>query len=803
MPPQTLEQAIMRTVSYADIFNYPLTSEEIHRYLIEYPAPVKTVITKLDDLRTCEQLDASEGYYFLPGRADHVQTRHHRAKIAETLWPVAYDYGRRIAHLPFVQMVAVTGSLSVNNPDERGDIDYLIVTEPDRLWLVRLLVIGLVKLAQHQGVVLCPNYLVTTNALTFATQNIFTARELVQMIPLAGFETYQTLRDLNPWTADFMPNAAGSPPATPADLGTRDRLTAMSEPLLRLPPVSWLESWEMKRKIRKLTAQAPDCDEANFTADQCKGHFDHHMQNVLHAYVSRTDAPTMQENKVLFGQSYYLRFDQKLWDAMQPYPPLGTLYAASAIREQGYPVALFDAMLAEDERDWLDAIRREQPEYAVIYEDNFNYLSKMCLTRMREAAFKMIHMAKDWGCTVIVCGSDATDHHAQYIAEGADYVLIGEGEATLIDLLASLSGQQTTPPDTITGVVTATQPTPTRRPVMKDLDALPLPAWDLVDVEKYRAIWLERHGYFSMNAVTTRGCPYHCNWCAKPIWGQRYSMHSPAYVARHIQHLKETYQPDHIWFADDIMGLKPGWFAEFADELDARDARLPFKCLSRVDLLLRGDTITDLKRAGCDIVWVGAESGSQTVLDAMEKGTRVDDIRQAAERLHTAGVRVGFFLQFGYPGETHDDIVLTRQLVRDCQPDDIGMSVSYPLPGTPFHARVRDQLGDQHNWADSNDMAMLYEGPFTTGFYRQLHTVIHKEFRSRRTWQALQASLRQPGLFRRRYLRDAAAMIYHRLTLPLAQRKLNRLAQVPHHSVIHLQPGMDYAAAATPSPQDH
>jgi radical SAM superfamily enzyme YgiQ (UPF0313 family) len=294
--------------------------------------------------------------------------------------------------------------------------------------------------------------------------------------------------------------------------------------------------------------------------------------------------------QILLGQSYFLRFDPKLWEAMQPYPPLGTLYAASYLRQHGYEVALFDAMLAESEDEWGTALDEHRPSYAILYEDNFNYLSKMCLLRMREAAFKMIAMAKSRGCTVILCGADASDHYGTYLAKGADYVLIGEGEETLIELLSQLSAGKD-----LTGMVGLATPHSvrvTRRPDISNLDALPFPAWELVDVEKYREIWLKRHGYFSMNMVTTRGCPFHCNWCAKPIWGQRYHSRSPENVAAEMKWLKKTYQPDHIWFADDILGLKPGWLQRFADAIHAQGSLIPFKCLSRADLLSRAGEVT-------------------------------------------------------------------------------------------------------------------------------------------------------------------------------------------------------------------
>jgi anaerobic magnesium-protoporphyrin IX monomethyl ester cyclase len=316
--------------------------------------------------------------------------------------------------------------------------------------------------------------------------------------------------------------------------------------------------------------------------------------------------------------------------------------------------------------------------------------------------------------------------------------------------------------------------------VIRDLDSIPFPAWELVERDQYRQVWTERHGYYSMNLVTTRGCPFHCNWCAKPIWGQKYNVRSPENVVEEMAWIKDTFNPDHIWFMDDIMGIREQWIEEFADLLDARDLRIPFKSLNRVDLLLRGKTIPALARAGAKIVWVGAESGSQKILDAMQKGTQVTQIYAATQQLHAHGVKVAFFLQFGYPGETREDIELTLKMVRDLMPDDIGISVSYPLPGTPFFERVRHELGERENWIDSRDMAMLYQGPFRTEFYRQLHTVVHKDYRSRKTWAALHQLLQNPSTLRGRHLRDTAAMIYHRLTLPGAVARLDALAQLPH-----------------------
>ncbi len=524
---------------------------------------------------------------------------------------------------------------------------------------------------------------------------------------------------------------------------------------------------------------------------------------------------------VLFGQSYFLRFDPKLWQGMKPYPPLGSLLAAAYVRARNYDVAFFDAMLATSEAEWTSALARHRPRFAVLFEDNFNYLSKMCLLRMREAAFAMIRAARESGATVIVCGSDATDHAAAYVEQGAQVVIHGEGEAALAETLDCLSGRQqqplasvrgvsivrellardersdTPPADDASGDLLRTPP----RPVLRDLDALPFPAWDLIDLEPYRRIWIARHGYFSLNMVTTRGCPFHCNWCAKPIWGQTYHMRSPENLADELALLRERYQPDHIWFADDIMGLKRGWMAGFADAVAARGIQTPFKCLSRADLLCRDGEVEALARAGCDVVWIGAESGSQKILDAMEKGTQIEQIREATRRVQAAGIRMGFFLQFGYPGESRADVDATRDLVRDARPDEIGISVSYPLPGTSFYQRVESELGRKQNWIDSDDLDMMYRGPFATAFYRQLHTVVTKEFRARAALDTVKAALARPTRLRAHHVRKAGAAGYHWLTLPWARWRLAAKERVPHQGVGPLVGAMSHAQAATPTPQ--
>lgn len=443
--------------------------------------------------------------------------------------------------------------------------------------------------------------------------------------------------------------------------------------------------------------------------------------------------------KVLFTHSYFLRFDPKQWKLMQPYAPLGTLYAASFLRQHGYEVMLHDVMFAESPESLSTVLSSFSPDILVIYDDGFNYLTKMCLTNMREAAFSMCGMAKAAGCKVIVSSSDATDHAKAYLDHNADYIIIGEGEQTLLELVDVLKNEQEA--TDIPGLVFYREDKVMRtipRPVMHDLDALLFPAWDLVNIEQYRSAWLESTGYFSINMGTTRGCPFKCNWCAKPIYGNRYNARSPENVVAELKMLYEAYRFDHVWFCDDIFGLKPGWVKRFAELLKEQNLQFRFKIQSRADLLLKDEQIKPLAEAGCEVVWMGAESGSQRILDAMDKGTSVKQIEEATRLLKRYGIRPAFFLQFGYLGETVEDIQLTMRMLEKLVPAEIGISVSYPLPGTGFYEKVKEELKTKTNWTDSDELALMFSNTYQPEFYKQLHRYVHAYFRSVRTKKMLQ-----------------------------------------------------------------
>ena len=472
---------------------------------------------------------------------------------------------------------------------------------------------------------------------------------------------------------------------------------------------------------------------------------------------------------VLLAHSYYLRYDPKQVQKMRPYPPLATMLTASVLRQHGWDVQLFDAMLADGVEAFHRMLADVRPAIVGIVEDNFNFLTKMCTTRMREAALEMVRAAKQTGARVAVNGADAADRPRLYLDAGADALIVGDVEPTLLDLVQYWSGRSDVP-EAVPGLMLSApadgphlhpHPNGVRRtaprPALEDLDALPFPAWDLVDHHRYRDAWRGSHQRLSWNVVASRGCPYRCNWCAKPLFGSRYVQRSPGNVAEELRRLRDTVAPDHVWFADDIFGLTPWWIEAFAREVVARGARLPFTMQSRVNLM-RPNVVAALAAAGAEEVWLGVESGSQRVLDAMDKGTRLEQVRLATRELRAHGIRSGWFVQLGYLGEEWGDILLTRDLIRAERPDEIGVSVSYPLPGTKFFRKVQAQLGVKTNWLHSDDLSMLFSGTYVTEFYKRVRDLLHDEVRS---GQPLDAEWHELERHEAEYRALAAAPLAH------------------------------------------
>lgn len=484
-------------------------------------------------------------------------------------------------------------------------------------------------------------------------------------------------------------------------------------------------------------------------------------------------------NHIVFSNAYLYKFDLKQWKNKTPFPPLGTIYAASYLREKGFSVDLFDTNLLGSVDSLQPFLENKEPSFFVLYDDGFNYLTKMCLTIMRAVAFKMIETAKSLGWTVICSSSDATDHFEKYLEKGADVVIQGEGEITLHETIVAFKNNESLA--TIDGIVYINNSEIIKnkgRIVLKDLDQLAQPAWDLVSIEEYRKIWESGKEDFTLNIATTRGCPYKCNWCAKPIYGNRYNSHSPKYIVQQIKFLSEAFHVNRFWMCDDIFGLKPNWVQQFNIELKKERLDISYYIQSRADLLLKEDTIDALAESGLEEVWIGAESGSQKILDAMDKGTTVEQIYTATRLLKEKKVRIAFFIQFGYLTEDKEDIQKTIDMIQELVPDNIGISVSYPLPGTKFYDKVKDDLKLKANWTDSDDLDMMFKGTFSSEFYKKLQRFVHKEFRKSQAKEYFKQLFLNPTSISIKKLRTILLYGYYAPTSVIDKIKLQKMEKI-------------------------
>jgi anaerobic magnesium-protoporphyrin IX monomethyl ester cyclase len=449
---------------------------------------------------------------------------------------------------------------------------------------------------------------------------------------------------------------------------------------------------------------------------------------------------------ILLVNPLFLSRDPVEQRLMTPYFPLGLLYLASTLRQSGYSVAIYDGMFQDGPAHLHHALNQLQPTIVGIG----------VLSTVRASALELAVIAHARGCTVVVGGADPTARPGSYLehrhddAYVVDLVVVGEGEETILELMPilldrpealALSAVRGLAYRDADGRTVQTAP----RPLRKDVDQIPFPARDMIDLEAYRRAWSSRHGYWSLSVITSRGCPYTCAWCQKGVFGKSFRPRSPKAVAEEIGQIKVRYRPDQLRIVDDVMGINRRWVKAWRDTLLERDAVIPFECLSRVDLVDR-ELLGWLKDAGCVRISFGAESGSQKVLDAMAKGTKVAEIHEAAQLCHELGIEVYFYIMVGYPGETWADIEATARLLRETVPDEFSSTIAYPLPGTPFYDQVRDRLIAAADWRHTAENRTLYRGQYSTRFYRWVQRWLRKEWQAARIQSGVAPA---PGLIAR------------------------------------------------------
>jgi radical SAM superfamily enzyme YgiQ (UPF0313 family) len=439
---------------------------------------------------------------------------------------------------------------------------------------------------------------------------------------------------------------------------------------------------------------------------------------------------------VLLTHGYFLHDDAKEREVMKPYPPLGLLYVSAYLRRAGFAVDVFDTTFAT--RDALEA-RLAVPGAGVlgIYTNLVT----------RASVLDVIARAKARGWTVVLGGPEGANYPGEYLARGADVVVFGEGEETMAELLPALAAQGPHRLHGIAGTVFVDEAgvvvTNPDRPQIKDLDALPWPDRDAIEVERYVDAWRTHHGTGSVNLITARGCPYRCRWCSHAVFGYTHRRRSVTGTADELEFLVGRYRPDIVWYADDVFTINHRWLYEYNVELKRRNLRIPFETISRADRMMKDEVLEALAELGCWRIWIGAESGSQRILDAMERGVTVDQVLFATAAAKRHGIQVGMFLMWGYEGETVDDIAATVDLVRRADPDVFLTTVSYPIKNTPYFKALDDRVVATREWAAATDRDYEVRGRYPREIYQHADRWLRREVESHRLGAAAGAVARE------------------------------------------------------------
>jgi anaerobic magnesium-protoporphyrin IX monomethyl ester cyclase len=416
---------------------------------------------------------------------------------------------------------------------------------------------------------------------------------------------------------------------------------------------------------------------------------------------------------LLLTHGYFLAEDPKEREIMKPYAPLGLLYLSAHLRARGFDVEIYDSTFGTRE-ELFRLLETERPLEVGIYGN--------LMTRRNVLA--IIEAARASGARVVLGGPEPSNYALEYLNAGADAIVSGEGELALEALLTGedlslVPGIQYLADD---GSVARTE----AAPLIPDLDHQPWPDRERVDIPRYLSSWRERHGRGSISVITARGCPYHCRWCSHATYGKTHRRRSPGAVAEEVAWIANRYQPDMLWMADDVFTIHPGWIGEYADQMRNRQLKIPFECITRADRM-NARIAETLAALGCFRVWIGSESGSQKILDSMQRGVRIPQVREAVRLLREHGIETGMFLMWGYEGEDLGDIEATVEHVKQCRPDIFLTTVSYPIKGTPYFEEVAPKLVKIGQWSTSTDRDVRIGGRHSRRFYQFADQLLKSE----------------------------------------------------------------------------
>lgn len=415
--------------------------------------------------------------------------------------------------------------------------------------------------------------------------------------------------------------------------------------------------------------------------------------------------------QVVLSHGYFLQDDPKEQVIMKPYPPLGILYIAAWLDQHGIENAVFDSTFSSP--DLLKAfLLQHHPPVVALYA---NLMTKRNVVNIMQ----WIRTQPELAHTLIALGGpDVTHNTADYLKAGAHLIVIGEGEQTLLEI--AQTGFQPEQWPTINGVAFLLPDgsvfKTTARTKLRELDELPLPARQKIDLQQYLDAWKNRHGHNAISVSTQRGCPYTCKWCSTAVYGQSYRRRSPQAVADELQWLQKHYDFDLIWFVDDVFTVSHKWLEGFRDELKRRGMTIQFECITRADRM-NTEVIGMLREAGCFRVWIGAESGSQKIIDAMDRRVDVQQVRSMLQQSKQAGIQTGTFIMLGYPGETEADIRETIYHLQESDPDLFTITVAYPIKGTSLYEQVETDIITPSDWEMHTDRDLDFKRTYSRRYY--------------------------------------------------------------------------------------
>ena len=427
---------------------------------------------------------------------------------------------------------------------------------------------------------------------------------------------------------------------------------------------------------------------------------------------------------LLLTHGYFLEEDAKESAIMKPYVPLGILYLASHLRSRNFGVEVFDTTFASRE----DLLKLLQGTEAAVLGVYTNLMT-------RSSVLQILRAAKEAGWKTVVGGPEPASYIEEYLEAGADVVVIGEGEITLEEVIPILQNGSFQSLERVNGVAFhgdggRIHRTPPRAQI-PDIDRQPWPSRESIAIERYLETWRQHHGVGSVSLITARGCPYDCQWCSHAVYGRTHRRRKPASVVDELEWIVQRYSPDMIWMADDVFTIHHGWLFQYAAEMKRRGLTIPFECISRADRL-NPSVVALLAELGCFRIWIGSESGSQRILDAMHRGVSLEQVRSAVRLCKAHGIQTGMFLMWGYEGEDLTDIEATIDHVKRTDPDVFLTTVAYPIRGTPYFDRVAEQVTSPKPWAEGSDRDFRIRGRHSRRFYQSVDQLLRTEVDAQR-----------------------------------------------------------------------